>query len=225
MLLQIDVVVESVRGFLMRLGAYLPRVLGALLILLIGWIVARWVRTGVSKLLTAVRFDEVAKRSGIDEALQKGGVNLTLNGVLSGLAYWLIILMTLLAAVDSLGLAVASDVLNRVVLYLPNVLVAVLVLMLGALFASLIRGVVGTYLASAQVAGAGLISSIAYYAILVFTASITLVQLGIARELIVAAFQIAFGGLCLALALAFGMGGRDWAARMIDKAFPKKPAT
>lgn len=224
MLLQIDVVVESMRSFLTRIGLYLPRVLGALLVLVVGWIVARWVRTGVSKLLTAVRFDEMAKRSGIDDALKQGGVNLTLNGVLAGLAYWLVILMTLLAAIDSLGLAVASDVLNRVVLYLPNVVVAVLILMLGALFANLIRGLVGTYLAGAQVGGAAWISAIAYYAILVFTASVTLVQLGIARELVASAFQIAFGAVCLALALAFGLGGRDWAARIIDRGLPKPKA-
>jgi hypothetical protein len=224
MLLQIDIVVESLRSFLTRLGGYLPRLLGALLVLALGWIIARWVRTGVSKLLTAVRFDEVAKRSGIDEALAKGGVGLTTSDVLAGLVYWLIILVTLLAAIDSLGLAVASEVLNRVVLYLPNVVVAVLILMLGALFANLIRGMVGTYLASAQVAGAGWISAIAYYAIIVFAASVTLVQLGIARELVASAFQIAFGAVCLALALAFGLGGRDWAARMIDRTLPNTGA-
>ncbi len=221
MMQQIDVVVESLRSFLTRLGNYLPRLLGALVIIVLGWIIARWVRTGVSKLLTAIRFDELAARSGVDDALKKGGVELTLNGVIAGLAYWLIILITLLAAVDTLGLTVASDMLNNVVLYLPNVVVAVIILMLGALFANLIRGMVGTYLAGAQVNGAGAISAMAYYAIIVFTASVALVQLGIGRELVVAAFQIAFGAVCLALALAFGLGGRDWASRMIDRTFPK----
>lgn len=222
MLLQLQVLVETLRGSLTQLGEYLPRLLGALLILIIGWIVARWIRAGVSKLLLAVRFDEVAKKSGIDAVLQQGGVRLTLNGVISGLIYWLIMLVALLASIDSLGLAVASDVLNRVVLYLPNVVIAVVILIFGALFANLIRGIVGTYLANAQVSGAPIISAIAQYAVLVFAAAVALVQLGIGRELVTSAFQIAFGAVCLALALAFGLGGRDWAARMIDKATRKQ---
>lgn len=222
MLQQFDVVVDSLRSFLTQLGGYLPRLLGALIILFVGWVVARWIRTRVAKLLKAVRFDEVSKKSGIDEVLRQGGVNLTMNGVIAGLIYWLIMLITLLAAIDSLGLAVASDVLNQVVLYLPNVVVAVLILIFGALFGNLIRGIVGTYLVNAQVGGAKVISAIAHYAILIFAASVALVQLGIGRELVTSAFQIAFGALCLALALAFGLGGRDWASRQIDKTLRKE---
>lgn len=222
MLQQFNVVVDSLRSFLTQLGGYLPRLLGALIILFVGWVVARWIRTRVAKLLKAVRFDEVSKKSGIDEVLRQGGVSLTMNGVIAGLIYWLIMLITLLAAIDSLGLAVASDVLNQVVLYLPNVVVAVLILIFGALFGNLIRGIVGTYLVNAQVGGAKVISAIAHYAILIFAASVALVQLGIGRELVTSAFQIAFGALCLALALAFGLGGRDWASRQIDKTLRKE---
>lgn len=222
MLQQFDVVVDSLRSFLTQLGGYLPRLLGALIILFVGWVVARWIRTRVGKVLKAVRFDEVSKKSGIDEVLRQGGVSLTMNGVIAGLIYWLIMLITLLAAIDSLGLAVASDVLNQVVLYLPNVVVAVLILIFGALFGNLIRGIVGTYLVNAQVGGAKVISAIAQYAILIFAASVALVQLGIGRELVTSAFQIAFGALCLALALAFGLGGRDWASRQIEKTLRKE---
>jgi hypothetical protein len=144
-------------------------------------------------------------------------VPLTLSGVVSGLIYWLVMLISLLAAIDALGLAVASEVLNRVVLYIPNVVVAVLILIFGALFANLIRGIVSTYLAGAKVSGANVISTMAQYAILIFAASVALVQLGIGQALITSAFQIAFGAICLALALAFGLGGREWASRMIDR--------
>lgn len=222
MLQQFNVVVDSLRSFLTQLGGYLPRLLGALIILSVGWVVARWIRSRVAKVLRAVRFDEVSKKSGIDEVLRQGGVSLTMNGVIAGLIYWLIMLITLLAAIDSLGLAVASDVLNQVVLYLPNVVVAVLILIFGALFGNLIRGIVGTYLVNAQVGGAKVISAIAHYAILIFAASVALVQLGIGRELVTSAFQIAFGALCLALALAFGLGGRDWASRQIEKTLRKE---
>jgi small-conductance mechanosensitive channel len=219
MLLQINVVVDSVRSFLTQLGTYLPRLLGAILVLIVGWLVAKWIRTGVTRLLGALHFDEISKKSGIDQVLQQGGLQSTLAAILAGLIYWTIILVTLLAAVNSLGLTVASDMLSRVVLYLPNVVVAVIILILGALFGRLIQGIVRTYLSNAQVSGAAMISNVAYYAILVFAAAVTLEQLGIGQALVVSTFQIAFGALCLALAIAFGLGGRDWAARTIDRAF------
>jgi small-conductance mechanosensitive channel len=219
MLLQINVVVDSVRSFLTQLGTYLPRLLGAILVLIVGWLIAKWIRTGVIKLLGALHFDEISKKSGIDQVLQQGGLQSTMADILAGLIYWTIILVTLLAAVNSLGLTVASDMLSRVVLYLPNVVVAVIILILGALFGRLIQGIVRTYLSNALVSGAAMISNVAYYAILVFAAAVTLEQLGIGQALVVSTFQIAFGALCLALAIAFGLGGRDWAARMIDRTF------
>lgn len=221
MLFQMNVVVDSVRSFLTQLGTYLPRLLGAILVLIVGWLVAKWIRTGVMKLLGALHFDEISQRSGIDQVLQQGGLQSTLATILAGLIYWTIILVTLLAAVNSLGLTIASDMLSRVVLYLPNVVVAVIILILGALFGRLIQGIVRTYLSNAQVGGAAMISNIAYYAILVFAAAITLEQLGIGRALVVSTFQIAFGALCLALAIAFGLGGRDWASGVINRTFNK----
>jgi hypothetical protein len=215
----IEVMLNSFRTFFGQVGAFLPRLIGALLILAIGWIIARLVRAAVSKGLTAIRFDDIAQRSGIDALLKQGDVPLTLNAVLAGLIYWFFMLITMLAAVDSLGLAVASDLFNRIVLYLPNVFVAVVILIIGGLLAKLIRGTVSTVLANTQVEGARAISSLAYYAIIVFAVSVALVQLQIGRDLVLAAFRLAFGGLCLALAIAFGLGGKDWATRTIDRNF------
>lgn len=217
----LDIVTNSFRTFFTQLAAFLPGLLAALLVLAVGWIVARGIRTGVSRGLRAIHFDELAKKSGIDDLLKQGDVPLTVSGVLAGLGYWLIMLVTLLAVVDTLGLAVASDVFNRVVLYLPNVVVAVLILILGALFAKLIRGTVSTVLANAQVEGAPLISAIAYYAILIFAGALALVQLQIGRDLVLRAFTVAFGAVALAFGLAFGLGARDWAARVVDRSFKK----
>jgi len=222
MLPQIDVVLDSLRTFLTELGAFLPRLIGALAILIAGWIVARLFRAGVSKGLHAIRFDELAKKSGIDDALRAGDVPLTLNGVLSGLVYWFVMLVALLAAINSLGLTIASDLFSQIVLYLPNVLVAVVILVVGALFAKLVRGVVGTYVSSAQIDGGRVISAIAYYAILVFAVFVALQQLKIGQDMLLAAFRLSFGAVALALALAFGLGGKDWAARVIDRTFGRQ---
>jgi len=172
--------------------------------------------------LHAVRFDDLAKKSGIDDVLKAGDVPLNLNGVLSGLVYWFLMLITLLAAINSLGLTIASDLFSQIVLYLPNVVVAVVILIVGALFAKLIRGAVSAYLSSAQMEGGRIISAIAYYAILVFAVFVALRQLNIGQDMLLAAFRLCFGAAALALALAFGLGGKEWAARVIDRTFGKQ---
>jgi len=146
-------------------------------------------------------------------------VKLTMVGILSNLSYWIVMLTVVLAVMNSLGLDAAADLFNKVILYLPNVVVAVLVLIFGAQFARLIQGLSYTYLSNIGIGGARLMSLITQYALLFFVVSVALEQLEIGGQVLVSAFQIAFGALCLALALAFGLGGRDWANGVINRAF------
>jgi hypothetical protein len=130
-------------------------------------------------------------------------------------------LAVILAALNSLGLQAAAELFNRVILYLPNVLVATLMLLLGSLLGRFVQSVSFTYLNNIGVEGASFISHAAHWAILIFVVSIALEQLSIGGEILVSAFQILFGAACLALALAFGLGGRRWAAHVLDKLWKK----
>ena len=215
-------VLESVKSFLNQMSAFLPKLIGALVILIVGWIIAKVVRSLAVKGLKLIRLDVLVEKSGIDEFLKQGGLQLTMQGLLAGLLYWLIMLIVLLAASNSLGLQVASDLFSKIVLYIPNVIVAVIVLILGAFFARLVKGILLTYLNNVGVEGAATISTLAQYAIIVFVTFTALEQLAIGRELIVSAFELAFGAVCLALALAFGLGGRDWAASIFGNLRKKK---
>ena len=164
-----------------------------------------------------IRLDVLAERSGIEDFLIQGGVRSTAVTILASLIYWLVLFAVVLALLNALGLGAAANLLNQIVLYLPHVFVAILVLMFGTLFARLIRGVAFTYLSNVGIEGAMLISILAQYAVLVFVVSLALEQLDVGGRVLVSAFQIAFGGFCLALALAFGLGGREWAARILER--------
>ncbi len=214
-MIQIEVL-ESVKTILNQMSAFLPKLIGALVILIVGWIIAKVVLALAVKGLKLIRLDVLVEKSGIDEFLKQGGLQLTMQGLLAGLQYWLIMLIVFLATANSLGLQVASDLFSKIVLYIPNVIVAVLVLIVGTFFARLVRGVLLTYLNNVGIEGAATVSTLAQYAIIVFVTFTALEQLAIGRELIVSAFELAFGAVCLALALAFGLGGRDWAASIVE---------
>ncbi len=216
---QLDIMLESLRQFWNQLAEVMPRVIASLILLSLGWMLAKLVRRGTKRLLNLLRVDVMAEKSGIEDFLLRGDVKLTMVGILSNLAYWIVMLTVVLAVMNSLGLDAAAELFNKVVLYLPNVVVAVLVLIFGAQFARFVQGVSFTYLTNIGIGGARLMSLITQYALLFFVVSVALEQLEIGGQILVSAFQIAFGALCLALALAFGLGGRDWAAGMIDKAF------
>jgi hypothetical protein len=218
---QINVVLESLKTFWMELGNFLPQLIAALLVLIVGWLIAKLIRKAFVRVLRLLRVDVAAEKSGIENFLLRGGVQFTTVTILGSLIYWLILFMVLFAALNILGLQAAADIFNKIIVYIPNVIVAIVVLIFGTMFAKFIQGISLTYLSNVGFEGAQLVSYLAQYAIVIFVVSIALEQLAIGGQVLVSAFQIAFGGLCLALALAFGLGGREWAARILEKMWKK----
>ncbi len=211
------IMVESLQTFWLQLIAFLPRVIAALLLLFAGWIVAKLLRRATIRFLKMVRLDVAAEKAGIEDFLLQGGVRYTAVTLIAGLIYWFVLMAVILAVLNSLGLGAAAALFNRIVLYLPNVLVATLVLLFGTLLGRFVRTALFTYLNNMGVEGAPFISHVAQWAIVIFVVSIALEQLSIGGAILVSAFQILFGAVCLALALAFGLGGRRWAAHILDR--------
>jgi hypothetical protein len=220
---QINVVLESLKTFWTQFGDFLPQLTAALLLLIVGWLIAKLIRRAFVKVLRLLRVDVAAEKSGVENFLLRGGVQFTTVTILGSLIYWLTLFMVLFAALNILGLQAAADIFNKIILYIPNVIVAIVVLIFGTMFAKFIQGISLTYLSNVGFEGAQLVSYLAQYAIVIFVVSIALEQLAIGGQVLVSAFQIAFGGLCLALALAFGLGGREWAARILEKMWKKSP--
>jgi len=196
--------------------------LGALVILIVGWIVAKAIRRLVDWLLKVVRFDVMADKAGISEVIRKGDLKISAGEVVSKLVYWLIMIMVLVMTVDALGLPKTSDVLASLFAYIPRVIAALLVLVVAMFLASFVSGIVSTAAGNAKMPKPELIAGISRWAIIIFAATIALVELGIAPLLVTTTFNIILGGVVLALALAFGLGGKDAAARYLEELREKR---
>jgi flagellar biosynthesis protein FliQ len=217
---------EPGRDFLARLVALLPNLAVALLILLLGWVLAKFTRLVIFRFLLAVRFDIASERAGIDDVLVRADIRQGPAELLATLVYWLILLVVLMTAVHTVGLSALSDVLNQVLRYIPKVIAAVVVLILGLFFASFLAGAVKAAAANAGLAESDALAHLTRYAIVAFTIAVTLEELGIAPALVRSAFVILFGAVALALALAFGLGckdlAREWVVRYLDSARSRK---
>lgn len=212
-----SVLIESYETFFNKLADFLPSLIGALLILIVGWIIAKLVKTAAVRLLKLIKLDVVTEKAKIDQFLKDGGSNKSAIDIIGGIIYWLIMLIVILSGLDALGLGVASELFNQIILYIPNVIVAVLALIFGVFLAGFIAQVVSTYLANIGVTNSSAIGAIAKYAIILFVVSLSLTQLSIGEELVSNAFLLLFGAVCLALGLSFGLGGKEWAAGVIKR--------
>ncbi len=195
----------------------LPDVVLALVLLVVGWLVARLVKRLAIRVLRSLHVDELAERAGFDDFLIQGGVKFTTVTLVASGLYWAILLGVFVALLDASGVQAAGQLFERMVNYLPNVLLAVGILVFGSLFARVIGGLVLSYLNNIGSLAAEPISALARYALLVFVLFMAAEQLTIGSAVLVSAFQIAFAAVCLAAALAFGLGGRDWAAKVIER--------
>lgn len=214
---QLDVFVASLTSFWTQLAGFVPQLLAALLLLFLGWILANLIRTAVSKVLDVLKFDELGQKTGIEAFLRQGNIQLTLSRLIANLVYWIILLVVIVTVANSLGLTAVSHLFEKVVFYLPNIIVAILVLVFGILIARFINRLVFAYLNNMGVGGALTLSTMAEYSVIIFVFFVALEQLQIGTHLLVTAFTIGFGAIGLAFALAFGLGGREWAAGVIKK--------
>ncbi len=218
---QLTSALEFFRTAWSQLSDVFPKVATALLLLIAGWLVAKLMRKLLIRLMKFVRLDIAAEKAGIEDFLLQGDVKYTTVTILANVIYWFVMFSVMLAVVNSLGLHTADELFAKIILYIPNVIVALLVLMFGSLLAKFFRGITFTYLSNIGISGAEFVSHVAQWALLLFVVSVALEQLSIGGQILVSAFQIAFGALCLALALAFGLGGRDWAAHVLNKLWKK----
>jgi flagellar biosynthesis protein FliQ len=219
---QIDWSLEPLRGFLLRAGEFLPRILLAVVIVVLGWMVAKMVRFAIAKGLRAVNFNVLTERAGIDAFLHDGGIRADTTEILALLFYWLVVLASLVMAFNLLGLEYITDLLGRVVWFLPKVMVALLILAFGAYFARFIGNAVIAYCRNVHLQDAEILGRLAQYAILAFVVLIALDQVNVGGEIVRQTFLIVLAGVVFALALAFGLGGKDWAAEMLERWWPRR---
>jgi hypothetical protein len=208
----------SLAGALNTFLEAIPRVIGFALVLIVGWIISSLIARGVQALLHAVKFNELARRSGFADFVHNMGVRDDSAGVIANIAKWFVRLITLVVAFDTLGLPAVSTVLQQLLLWLPNLIVALVVLVIGGLAAKALSQLVRGASAEGGFTNPDMLATVTRVAIWGFTIVVAVNQLGIATTLINTLLIGLVGAFALAFGLAFGLGGRDRAAQMLQRA-------
>ncbi len=217
----VSILLEPARAILYQIGAFLPRLLVALVVVIGGWLIAKVARFAVTRALRAVNFHVLTERAGLDNFLRQGGVQGDTTTIFGWLVYWLVILAALLVAFNGLGLTYITDLLGRVVWFVPNVFVALLVIAFGSYFARFVGETVTAYCRNIKLQDAAFLGKLAQYAIMVFVLLIALDQVKVGGDIVRQSFLVILAGIVFALALAFGLGGKDWAAERIEQWWPR----
>lgn len=207
----------SLQGLWLGVVDFLPALIGALIILLVGLIVAFGVGTAVEKIFEVLKLDSFLSKLGLTPYFERANLRLRVSYFLGRLVYWFIVVGFLLAVADMLRLEALSEFLKEVLGYLPNVIVAVLIMLAAVVVANFVRHTVRAGVASAKLHGSRFLGTLSWWAVIVFGLLAALVQLNVAVSIINSIVTGFIAMLALAGGLAFGLGGRDYAAYLINK--------
>jgi hypothetical protein len=212
-----EAITTSLIGLWERFVNFLPVLLGAVLVFVAGWIVAVALGKVVEHIIRMIKVDDVMEKAGTKARFEKAGVKIDVAKFLGDLVKWFLILVFLMAATDILKLVQVTNFLNSIVLYLPNVVVAAVILAVAFLVANFVYAVVKGSSRVAGIVSATLLATVAKWAIMIFGFLAALIQLGIAASLINTLFIGFVAMLALAGGLAFGLGGKEEAASILRK--------
>lgn len=216
-------IVDPVRELVVKVASFVPTLLGVLAILIIGPIVARLLSQGVHRLLKVLKFDKIADETGLSHIFHKGGMKHSVSDGVSRLIYWVFVVIFILITVKTMGLTIVSDSVDRLTAYFPHILAAVVIIVLGIILAKVISSLIYFVASYMDLPKPKMLERIARWAVVVYAAMTSLEELGLGSLLMGTSFQMIFGAVCVAFALAYGLGGRDAAAKHLEK-YTKKRA-
>jgi hypothetical protein len=213
--LWVGAVLGALISGLSRVIAVLPNLLGAALILLIGWGLGKLVQAIVNRVLRALHFNELTERAGINDTLIRADIKIDPSVILGVVAYWFVFLIAIYAAVNTLGITILTGFMTSVLLYLPRVFAALLLVIVGTWAASVLARITRASGTAAGIGYASTLSTIVQYTVVFFTFANALELLGLAFPFMRLAFGIVLGAFALAGGIAFGLGAREYAADLL----------
>jgi small-conductance mechanosensitive channel len=208
--------IESLRAGLTAFFAFIPQLIGAILILIVGYVVARILQAVFARVLQAIGFDRWMERGGIKQFFDRAQTRETPATVLGKLVFWFVFIIAITMAADALGIQQVSEVLAQLIAYIPSIIAAILILVLAALLANFLAGIVR------GATNSDLLANIARYAIIIYAAFAAVTELGIAVQLTAPTFLIILGAVALAAAIAFGFGAQGVARDIVEKAYERR---
>ncbi|MDD5437346.1 MAG: hypothetical protein PHX20_07370 [Candidatus Omnitrophica bacterium] len=210
------VVVDPVKAMLIKIWSYVPAIAGAIVILIVGWLIAKLVEAVIVRILKAVRLDSASDKVGVSNVLAQGEIKLSLSELIGVVIYWIIILVVIATALGTLNLTVAADLVSRLIEYVPNILGAIFILIVGAFLADFVATIVRTTAGNAGIKKASLLAKMTKIVLVIFAAVIAIEQLKIASTLIVLAVNIILISVGIGIAIAFGLGCKDIAGKFVQ---------
>ena len=217
-----EAMLEAFRETTMRMAHLLPKLLALLTFLALGLAVGWLVRFFLLRVLRAFRFDALCERFGLGSSLAKAGTMQSASNLVGRLAFWIVFLLFAVMGIDALDLTATANMMNAIIGFLPHMLAALLLLFFGILLANFIAEATLIATVNAQIQEARTIANFIRWGVLIFTVAMVLTQLGIAKEIVVSAFSITFGGVVLALAIALGLGGQSIAKDVLEERFHRR---
>jgi len=214
---QIDTFLSSLNQFWQQVAAFFPKLLAVIVIIFFGWLLAKVARIAIKRFLKWVKFDQFSGKSGLESYLKNDEFDVSLSGIISQIVFWLVILLFVITGANTLGLTEMAVMLHQLANYLPKIIVAIVVLIFGTLLGRFVNRLVFAWLHSIKFEGSLAVSTSAEYLVQIFSLFVALEQLDIGTQLITALFIIMFGAVFLALAIAFGLGGKEWATKIINE--------
>lgn len=212
-----DAMFTSLAAAMALLFSAIPKIIGFLLIVIAGWFIASLIERGLAALLRTIRFNELSERAGLTDFVKRMGMDTDPAGMVGLVVKWFVRLIALVVAFDALGLPAVSEVLRQLLLWLPNVVVALVVLVIGGLAARALGNIVRGAASEADLTNANFLAKAASVVVWAFAVVVAVNQLGIATELVNTLFMAVVGALALGIGLAFGLGGRETAAEILRK--------
>src|ERR687894_2913248 len=207
---------ELLQDALSTFLSYIPQLVGAIVILVIGYVIARVLQALVGRVLQGIGFDGWMERGGIKQFFDRAQTNQTPATILGALVFWFVFIIAITMAADALGIPQVSVVLAQLIAYIPSIIAAILILILAALLANFLSSIVR------GATGSDILANIARYAIIVYAVFAAIIELGIEVELTAPTFLIVLGAVALAAAIAFGLGSREVAQDIIEKAYNRR---
>jgi hypothetical protein len=216
-----EAMMTSATAALMLFVAAIPKIIGFVLILIVGWFIANLIAKALAAILRKVNFNALSQRSGFSSFIDQMGVSCDSAGFVAETVKWFVRLLTLIVAFDALGLPAVSGVLHQLLLWLPNLVVALVILIIAGLAANALANLVRGATSKAGFSHPDLVASIARVAVWGFGIIVAVNQIGIAETLVNTLFMGLIGALALALGLSFGLGGRDTAGEIVREWYQK----
>ncbi len=212
-----DVTIASLLNVWTGVIDFIPSLIGALIVLIIGLIVASGVKSLIEKVVNLLKIDNLLKKIGVDVYIERAGLRLNSEKFVGGLIYWFLITVFILAVADILKLEGLSQFLKDVVSYIPNIIAAVLIMLATVVVANFLRSLVKASVMSAKLRASNFLSTLTWWATAIFGLLAALMQLGVAPMLLNTVITGLIAMVAIAGGIAFGMGGKEYASHLINK--------